>query len=324
MIITKILETMVDLINPADIYQHDVETMLLQKLNTRYQKRCYLSIYVLEVLRIVRRSSIKMVTNRLDGGAQLSVQFEVSGFIINEGDILHNCKIIEIHTNAITAEHEYVGIKLQKDPNNKISQVLKIGQIIPIVVSRVRYIPNKSKVSMVATPYIPKISEVTYYNITAGISPEQSEKLGMLIDMITEEEKLHTDTVKISKKYQFFQDLMYPYKVNHKYEKSRLAEQLGMKAVSLELKNMLSISNGVIVQPDEDNMSNRRFFHTKKPAVPSNLFAVNIELFPVCATYFKKYLMYLKTLRGFVETYKSQEIMKDLMVYWRMCKGSKS
>lgn len=315
---------MVDLTNPSDIYRHDVETMLLQKLNTRYQKRCYLSMYVLEVLRIVHKSLIKMVTNRLDGGAQLSVQFEVSGFIINEGDILHNCKIIEIHTNAITAEHEYVGIKLQKDPNNKISQVLKIGQIIPVVVGHVRYIPNKPKVSMVASPYIPTISEVTYYNITAGLSPEQSEKLGMFIDMIAKEEKLHTDAIKSSKKYQFFQDLMYPYKVNHKYEKSSIAEQLGMKAVPLDLKNMLVISNGVIVQPDEDNVSNKRFFHTKKTTAPDNLFAVNIELFPVCATYFKRYLIYLTTLRGFVETYKSQDVMKDLMIYWRLCKSSKS
>lgn len=321
MIIKKVLETSIDLTDPVEIYNHDINPMIIKKLTTRYKNRCFQSIYVLSIVKIIRRSSIKMTTARLDGSASIDIQFEVEGIVLIEGNILHGCKVIEIHTNAITAEHKYVGIKLQRDSSNKISQILQIGQVIPVIVKKVRYIPNQSKISMIASPYVPSITDPVVYKISSGLSMEETEKLGMFIDQIADELKLHTDTE--TKRYAFFKDLMYPYKVNMKYESSHQAESLGFKPVELNLTNLTKISHGLLTYPSEDNRSNNRMFWSKKTSVPGGIMVVNADMFPVVASYLNQYLTYLMALRGFVETYKTDESIKGLIAYWRMCKMSK-
>lgn len=322
MIIKKVLETSIDLFDPAEIYTHDVEALLVKKLEERYKNRCYQSIYVLRITRIIRRSSIKMKTTRLDGSASLNVQFEVEGEVFIEGHVMHGCKVIEIHTNAITAEHAHAGIKLQKDPSNKISQTLQVGQVIPVVVKRVRYIPNQKEASMIATPYIPNVTDEPVYKINSPISPAETEKLDMFFQQIEEEEKLHVE-LKKNRKYAFFQDLMYPYKVNMKYDKTHVAETLGMKPIPLQLKDLLKINSGMLIYPSEDNKSNRRVYHSAKSSVPSGLMTVDTSMFPVVANYLNQYLTYLMTLRGFVETYNTDESVKKLITYWKLCKMAK-
>jgi hypothetical protein len=322
--ITKILETTIDLIDPSEIYQHDIDRLITRKLNERYQNRCYQSILVLDVKKIIKRSSIKMVNNRLDGGAYVDVQFEVNGIILIEGEILHGCKIIEIHANAMTAEHTYAGIKLQKEVGGQISNILKVGQVIPIVVHNVRYIPYKPTISMIATPYIPTIPDrQIYYNITSGLLPEQTEKLGFLIDQIEIEEKLH-ESIKKQKQYDFFKDLLYPYKVNQKYEQHKHTVDLNLTPLSLDLKSMCKISSGIVIYPIEDNKYNKRFFWSDiEVDRTSSDFIVNAELFLIMASFSNQYLLYLQALRGFVTTYNTPESMKPLMLYWRLCKNAK-
>lgn len=322
MIIKKVLETSLDLLDPVEIYNHDVESMIIKKLTKRYKNRCFQSIYILAINKIIRRSSIKMTRERLDGSARLDVQFEVEGIVLIEGNILHGCKVIEIHTNAITAEHKYVGIKLQRDSSNQISQILQIGQTIPVIVKKVRYIPNQSKISMIAVPYVPSITPPLVYKITGELSKDEIEKIKMFIDQIDIEEKLHTE-INTTKRYAFFQDLMYPYKVNIKYESSNQAERLGFKPVSFDIKQLTSISQGLLTYPSEDNRKNKRLFWSKKQKVPDGVMVVTASVFPVVASYLNQYLQHLLSLRGFIDTYKTDESIKGLIAYWRLCKMSK-
>jgi hypothetical protein len=323
MLITKILETTIDLIDPLEIYQHDIEKLLIKKLDERYKNRCYQSVLVLGINKIIRRSSIKMVNNRLDGGAYIDTQFEVIGVILIEGEILHGCKIIEIHTNAITAENKYAGIKLQKEIGGNISSILKVGQIIPVTVQKVRYTPYQPTISMIASPYIPTVPKRTvYYNITNGLDLEQSEKIGFIMDQIEQEEKVHVEVVK-QKQYEFFKQLMYPFKVNQKYEHHKQTEAMGLQPVPLELKKIMMLKSGVVIYPVEDNKSNKRFFWSKNSHNSDSDFIVNSELFPVIASFANQYLLYLQALRGFVETYDTPESMTPLITYWRLCRNAK-
>jgi hypothetical protein len=321
MLIKKIQETSIDLMSPQEIYHHDMDSLLMQKLSARYTGRCFQSIYILSIVRIIRRSSIRMTITRLDGSASVDVQYEVEGLVLNPGDVLHGCKIIEIHNNAITAEHKYVGIKLQKNVTNKISQILQVGQTIPVIVQKVRYIPNQKNISMIATPYAPTINEDPIYRIKSALKPEEVEKLGMFTDQIDEELKLHGG-IKNEKAYMFFQDLMYPYKNNIKYERTHIAEQMGMKPVALDLKSLIGITGGIVSMPSEDHLSNKRIFYSKTTKVPEELQSVDIDMYPVAANYLNRYLSYLQTLRGFVETYTGDSI-KQMLAYWRLCKAVK-
>jgi len=325
--VTKILETSINIFNPNELFQHNFNDLLIQKLTKRYKNRCYQSIYVLKINKIIRRSSIKLSMSRLDGSGDISVQFEVDGIVLIENSILHNCKILKIHTNAITAEHEYVGIKLQKSQSNKISQVLQVDQIVSVIVNQVRYITNKKKITMIATPYMPvqTIEELVIYNILSGITQEESDKVKLFLDKIKEEESLH-DKIKKEKRYSFFQDMMYPYKVNHKFEREGISEHYKLKPVNLTLKEILAIKSGILIYSDLDHRSHKRVF--VGPSITNQLdndeFIIDSDLFPIIMNCLNKYLFYLRGLRGFVETYNTPELMKKQIAHWHIMKMTKA
>jgi hypothetical protein len=317
MIIKKVQQTSIDLMTPDEIFHPDIDSLIMQKLSARYSGRCFQSIYILSIVKIIRISDIRMTITRLDGSASVDVEYEVEGLILNPGDVLHGCKIIEIHNNAITAEHMYVGIKLQKNVTNKISQILQVGQIIPVIVQKVRYIPNQKNISMIATPYVPTTNEDPIYRIKSALTPNEVDKLGMFADQIDAELKLH-DSIKHGKSYIFFQDLMYPYK----NKRTPFAEDMGMKPVALDLKSLIDIASGIVIMSSADHLSNRRVFWSKHTNVTDELQSVDIDMYPVSANYLNRYLSYLQTLRGFVETYTGDSI-KQMIAYWRLCKAAK-
>lgn len=324
MFITKVLETTVDIFNPIEIYASDIESILTKKLSERYVNRCYQSIYITDVSRIIRRSSIMMVDNRLDGAAYVDVQFEVKGIVLVQGEIIHGCKVIEIHANAITAENKFAGIKLQKEVGGNISKILKVGQKIPVVVQKSRYTPNQSSISVIGTPYIPAKTDEVFYTISKGLDPHETEKLGILMEKVEAEEALHKAISK-EKPYEFFKDILYPFKVAQKYDQKKNISDLDFKYVPIELKSILNISDGLIVYPSEENKSNKRFLwskHRDAEKLQTGSLIISSSLYPVISDIVDKYILYLQALRGFVETYPTPDSMQELLVYWKLCKAA--
>jgi len=326
MIITKIIETSVDLLDPKEIYTVDVEALLLKKLNSRYANKCYQSILILEVIKIIRRSKIYMADNRLDGAGYVHVQFEAKGIIFNKGEILLGCEVIEIHGNAITAEHKYASIKLQKDAEEKIFRILTKGQKIPVVVDKVRYNINHSTVSMIATPYIPRDYTNIYYNITSDLHEFEVEKLSIIMNAIDIEQELHKDLSK-EKSYDFFKDILYPYRTTQKFDQIPIISKMAFKPINIELKNFSNIKSGsIIVYPSEDNKINRRLFLSESADAEelknNGSLVIYSNLYPVLADVCSKYLQYLYALRGMVDMYSSKERLQEMMVYWKICKQS--
>jgi len=322
MYITKTIDTTIDLLDPVEIYQHDVNSLVLKKLNERYVKKCYQSILITEIISIIRLSPIMMSDNRLDGSAYVDVQFEVGGVIFIEGEVLHNCKIIEIHSNAITAEHEYAGIKLRKNANDVLSKILTVGQHIPVVIEKFKYTPAQSSISMIGSPFIPMANDkqIIYY-ITSAMTEEDKEKMELLFNFIDKEEKLHPAITK-QKQYAFFQDLLYPYKVNQKFEQNALVKKYNFQQVPIELKNMINMKNMYVVYSDKIPKQNKIFFTTEQK-VNIELDIIEIDAFPLFASICNEYLLYLQALRGFVETYDTVSKLQALTTYWKICKNAK-
>lgn len=323
--ITKVLNTSIDLLNPDDIYTPDIDTLLIKKLEERYLNKCYQSVLIIKISKIIRHSSIHMVDNRLDGGAYVDVEFEIEGVIFVQGEILNGCKIIEIHANAITAEHQYAGIKLQKDQSNQlIFKILNIGQKIPIIVQKVRYMPNQSTISMLASPYVPKITEDVYYKISTPLTPKETEELHYMLEQVSTEEELHKK-ISEQKSYEFFKNILYPYKVNQKFDQSKKVATLKLKPVGLEIKKLLEIDTGTLVYPQEDNRYNKRLFWSSSDI--SNIqiqgLLINSSAFAAMADILNKYLLYLQALRGFVEVYPTAEQAISMTAYWSLCNNMK-
>lgn len=337
MIVIKIIQTTIDILNPNDIYSSNIEYFITQELEKRYKNRCYLSILITDINKIIRLSSINMVNNRLDGAAYVDVQFEVSGIVFVRGEILHDCKIIEILSNNITAEHKYAGIKILNGINNNIIKILEVGQIIPVIVQNFRYMPNQRTISITAVPFIPYIDEyIIYYNITSPLNPQETDKLIHLLEQVKKEEDMHIEISKI-KSYDFFKDILYPYKVNQKFEQSKKASVLNLKSVSFDIKKLLEIKTGLITYPNEDSRSNKRLFWSDKYSDykntsvnnnfneilnADNVLVIDSNLYSVLVDIINKYLLYLQALRGFVDTY-TFDNMNKLVNYWKLCKHYK-
>lgn len=148
MLITKIIETTVDLLNPADIYNADIDAVIKRALETRYVGRCFKAMLITAVNRILKRSDITMVTNRLDGGAQVDVQIELEGHILFTGEVLHGCRVIEMRPGMIVAEHDIAKIHVRPGEAT-LDAVIKVGAILPINVQEARYMVNTRAITVI-------------------------------------------------------------------------------------------------------------------------------------------------------------------------------
>jgi hypothetical protein len=326
MIITKKITTSVDLLSPDAIFDPNIEKVILELLTKRYVGKCYKSMLIISILKIINRSTIKMASNRLDGGAFVDVTIELEGIVYSKGEILHNCKIIEITDMDITAEHKTAGIKIQKDATSSLFKLLTVGQVIPIIVGMSRYIIDQNSISIIGVPYSPIPVPYRYYNITSEISLEETELIGKIFEMIHEEEKLH-DKFKKDKTYEFFRDLTYPYKTNQKFDSSEKASKYALHTLSLDLKNLLQLKDKVLVYPSEDNKILKRIFTTEKKSldkISDEETIIDSSLYIALADIATKYLQYLIMLRGFVETYPTVESNQKMILYWKTCKMLKS
>jgi DNA-directed RNA polymerase subunit E'/Rpb7 len=319
---TKVIETTIDLFNPKEIYTSNIPEMLIQKLKTRYSNKCYQSMLITDIIRIIKHSDIRMVDNRLDGAAYIDVQFEAVGIILVQNEILHGCKVTEvISNNSVIIEHKQAGGLIQADPKNQIIKIIKKAQLIPVIIKDVRYNINQSEISIRAIPFVPIVTPNIYFNITNGITEQEQEKLSLLLTDYNAELTLH-ETIVSEKSYSVFKDLIYPFKTLQKYETSNIG--LKFKPLSIDEKSLSEISNGCLVAPIEASKNDDGFvFHSK--VVPSELKknVVSSSLYSALADIINRRILYLMGLRGFTEQYNTPEKFQDLMVYWKVCASLK-
>ena len=319
MLVKKIINISIDLFKPEEIYSSNINQLLINKINEKYVGRCYLSILIIEVNRIIQRSDIIMAFNQLNGAASVDVKFEVTGVIlVPDVEILHNCRITEIYDKKMIAEHKYADIQIQSNINS-ISQMLSIGSKIPVVVRKCQYSINKKTISVIAVPYFPQKTPSVIYKITKGLVDNQIEQLNELNNMILEEEKNHKMLAeKYSKTYDFFIKFLYPFK---EVKDVKLIYPTFVPS-EFNLKNIPE--SGFITYPSEDNRHNKRFFIGKDFKEIKNCTVVDVELFGALYDIYNKYYMYLQCLSGFVETYSDVSNFKTFITYAKICNNMKS
>lgn len=148
MLITKIIETSVDLFNPVEIYAADIDAVLVEKLTTRYVSHCYKSVLITKINKILKRSDINLISNRIDGAAQVDVQIEVEGHILISGEVLHGCRIIEVRPGMIVAEHPIAKIHVRPGLP-ELDALIKMGAHFPISVREARYMVNSKAITVI-------------------------------------------------------------------------------------------------------------------------------------------------------------------------------
>lgn len=319
MIIERCLDTGVDLFDPNEIYTRDIDELLIKKLEHRYKNRCFQNMFITDIVKINERSEVIMSRTQLNGSAYIDVNFQVRGIVLQKDEILHGCEVFEIFENGIMARHATAVVKIDISQNTIASSVLKKGQKIPVLVNKVRYAPYHQQISVIGVVYMPYIPEQLMYRVNSPLTPEETEKIAQALDHIESEEKtLDTN----AKTYDFFQDLMYPYKTTQKVERMPLYEHNKFVPIKLNIKDIVSLNSGLISYPALDPRQNKRFLMSKQKHINS-ITIVETSMYSALSNILNQYLMYLTALKGFVLTYKNPDDMKSLLTYWKICKSAK-
>lgn len=231
MIINKYLETYIDLNDPFEIYSNEPEQTIIKKLNAKYLGVCTKSCYVMEIVRVVRRSYIYM-KDTLKGGSSVCVLFEAKVLVYNQNEIICDCKIIKKEAHGkIHGVSKYAGIQLQIDPSISI---FSAGDVVPVRVRKVRYNVNENKISISAIPFLPIKAEPIKYDITTELSKEEKSLLSGHLDDIDKCEALIKKFNATQKKvFKFFFDMLSEKRKKpiKKSSQKPLREILNMKGV---------------------------------------------------------------------------------------------
>lgn len=181
--IKKVLQTSFDLTDPNEIYTTDIESVLSAKILKRYLYRCYQSMLITGLSRIIRYSDIHMNDTRLDGAAYIDVQFEADGIILMPGEVVPACKIVSITNNGVIIENEHLGGILQSDPKKQLVKILKKDQVIPVIIQAARYNPYQNQITVKAIPYYPIKSNIAWFSINdEPMTPIDTEKISLLLE----------------------------------------------------------------------------------------------------------------------------------------------
>lgn len=190
--------------------------MALNLLKKKFINRCYKSVFILDILEIVNRSGLNCKAKALDGNVYLDVQFKALCLVYENGEIVHNCKIIQILSkNVILAKSEHCSIQI-KNPT-KID-IFKENDEIPVIVNVSRYPLFDSEISISSIPLIPTFKNSVIYVVDSNTAPIESDSKEMesLLDEIKDIKK---SIEKYDKKaIKFFVELLYPYKKYKSYK----------------------------------------------------------------------------------------------------------
>jgi hypothetical protein len=319
MLVKKIFTTRLDILDPTQLYRADIDAVIMDMLKRRYEHRCYMSMVVIEITRVINKSLVMMSDNKLDAAGYINVEFEASGVVFVQGEVITGASITMINANAIMAKHEYAHINVKKDAR-KIISALSVGQVIPMVVDKALYNPNQTAASVSASPYVPAVKENYYFAITKGLSEDEIAKLETLEKDLVEEKEKHK-ALKGNKAYEYFENFLSPYKVDPKFRTSSLASKLRLVPVNISVEDMKKLSGGMCMYPSEENKKNGVFYHTAgTPALPDVLY---VSAYAAFAAFINEYMMYLQALRGLVETYPTPNDLQPILGYLRLCSSER-
>ena len=327
MIITKRILITIDLSGQA-IYSPNRDEIILKLANMKLAKKCYNGSYIISVDKIIKKSDVKIADNKLDGNAQVDVQLEVKAIVFACGkEILFGQSIEKIEKNGVIILKGPLaaGMIAITNREREISKLLSEKQEIPVLVQKAMYAPNSEHITIFGFPFVPEIPSNVYYKINEDLSSAPTDNLLELMKKIEEEEKQHMQLDQT--KYAFFQNLMYPFKTQQKFELSPLGSKFA--AVPKEnnwLKPFLTMTNGYIVAPIEEtggktakdsgskNSELKIYFSREKKI--EGVFVIESLMYSALFEILNNRLIYLCNLRGFVEHYKDKKF-EQLEPYWK-------
>jgi len=216
MIITKIIETGLAIINPIHIYADEGQNLMNLLINN-YCNKCTHGCYVLQILRILDSTPCEIASLGGNCEGKINIKFEVKAIVYAPGEVINGCKITYINksdhtrtnTSIIYASAKYANISISL---NKTFESLKSGQLISIRVDSAIYNKTAENISVNGLLYYP--NKYIYENIKMPIFKiNEILKLNeSQIERIKLAEDLHKELLsKDAKKFEFITNILYPF-----------------------------------------------------------------------------------------------------------------
>lgn len=208
MIIEKIIEDDFSL-TTEELTSGDINRVIESKIRRKYERKCWENVYIVKVIKIIKRNAIKMAIDRIDGQGNTNAQFLVEALQFGNGDVLTGCKIVDIVKDSkIICERSDAVITFR----DRFFISLVPGQILFVRVKRSSYLTNQDKASIYGSPYVIDAKKKIIFIPTNETSYMEDQKriLAENIKRVTEaqERVKKCDTALVK----FFENMLYPYK----------------------------------------------------------------------------------------------------------------
>jgi hypothetical protein len=301
--ITKLIETRLDIKDMSNIFNANYDNNLLNELKKRFVKRCYKSIYILDITKIIKRSKLKCKNKVLDGSLYIDILFEVDGLIYEKEEVIHNCKIIQINNNIMHAKSEFTSLQIK---NISGLNIFKESEEIPVIVNMVRYNIFIDEISVSAIPFIPFEKVPTVYKITnTALDLENIKEIEAKIKKLEIELKTHAKNSKPV--FTFFRNLIYPFKKEKK--------NYGLKK-SINIDSFKSLSEDDLLYRPDLYLDDDSIFVVNGVSELKDIAVLNINNNELLIKMFNDYYKSLSTLIGFLKNYDSDKI-KSKSYLWK-------
>ncbi len=308
--VEKILEVRLDINDANNMFVQDYDKVFLEILKQKYKKRCYKSMLIIDIIKIIKRSKIYCKSKTLDGTLYVDIQFLASGIVYEQEEIIHKCKIIQIHSNGVMhAKSEYAAIQIA---NIDGMNIFKENEEIPVVVNRVKYNIFEDEITVLAFPLIPlKKKIILYKSINTSqslndIDEESNKILHEISELLKEMDKYKKD---YKESYEFFINLLYPTKkpMNIKTEKKKIDAELFKKMEGKIITNSYSyLLDDFIYILDEKS------YKSIIPDIQIIEVPFNELILRILYDYKKNIIM----LKDFILTYNTKDKIKDNSHIW--------
>lgn len=316
MIYKRVFNKSITISDVNNIYNPNMDNLLLEILKDTFENKCYKSCYILNINHIINRSDINFNNKDLEASANISVQFEADTLHYDMYDIITNVSITAITEHKIICQHKNASIFIQYE--NKLKNY-KENQTIPIKVGICKYYLGENKISINAFPFIPLKSEIeteTYYNISKLTNNEITElnSLSIINDIQLVEEEMVELKKQNPDRWEYFNNLLYPFKTEKKKNKN-------ITEIDLLDFDKLTKEDTIVATLPQYNITNRKILTVsnnksvqKKINDTGNIITQNP--ITVLSIILIKYYKHIKTINELTVVYNSdEEFNKHLNIF---------
>ena len=245
----------------------DVEdnSIILDKLRTRFEGRCKDSSFIEKVLKIKRRSMVNFDKSELSGTGSVYVTFIAEAIIYPINAILVGCEVKNVERNGkILCEYDNAYVYIKGDVRFSIN----IGGKIITQVLQTCYPTDEFKMTIPAKPFVVKQDfELLVTDVPEKLTGNDKEEFKNLLRNINNAEKRLQSLNK--KEVKFFTDLFYPFKASL----GTLPKQFKLSDIKNILTYYSSTSSGKNPLPKNDQVILSR--HSMIPKHTSDIFIIS-------------------------------------------------